>query len=42
MTGGFTGVFGFTAPNGLLFETRYGSAGGPNLKFGAGVHLFKR
>lgn len=43
VTGGFTALFGFTHPNGFLIEVRYGSAaGGPSLKFGAGVQVGKR
>jgi hypothetical protein len=43
VTGGFTAVFGFIHPKGVLLEVRYGSAaGGPTLKFGAGVQIGKR
>jgi len=43
VTGGFTAVFGFIHPKGFLVEIRYGSAaGGPSLKFGAGVQVGKR
>jgi hypothetical protein len=43
VTGGFTALFGFISPKGFLVEVRYGSAaGGPSLKFGAGVQIGKR
>lgn len=43
VTGGFTALFGFINPKGFLVEVRYGSAaGGPSLKFGAGVQVGKR
>ena len=43
VTGGFSALFGFIHPKGILVEVRYGSAaGGPSLKFGAGVQVGKR
>lgn len=43
VTGGFSAVFGFIHPKGVLFEVRYGSAaGGPSLKFGVGFQYGKR
>lgn len=37
VTGGVTGLFGFTHDNGFFFETRVGSRRGPVLTFGIGV-----
>jgi len=43
VTGGFTALFGFIHPKGILLEVRYGSAAsGPTLKFGAGVQVGRR